>query len=83
MKTAEWHLKGIVGDVTSECLVVGTKDECTDIANFMIGKDKWDCAWLYPPGSDSGEMATDIPENKYWSVHKSMDDHSVVFTECP
>jgi hypothetical protein len=82
MVTSHWHLKGIIGDATSECLVVGTEDECTAIANHMIGKGKWGCAWLFPPGSDSGDMATDAPVNKCWAIEKSADD-AVVFIECP
>lgn len=88
MTTAEWHVKGIIGDLTSECLVIGTKEECIAITNFMVDESRWDCAWLYPPGSDSGEMATSVPANHCWSIDnlgwmKVNGNGDWVSSECP
>ena len=54
----EWHVLGIVGDVKSTTTVVGSESDCRMICKLMVSSGQWENAWLYPPGSDSGEMAT-------------------------
>ena len=54
----DWHVWGITGDAESNTLVVGSESDCRMIAKLLVSSGQWGNAFVYPPGSDSDEMAT-------------------------
>ena len=54
----DWHVWGITGDAESNTLVVGSESDCRMIAKLLVSSGQWGNALVYPPGSDSDEMAT-------------------------
>ena len=63
----EWHVLGIVGDMESTTTVTGSESDCRMISKLMVSSEQWGNAWLYPPGSDSDEMA--IREGNPYEVY--------------
>jgi hypothetical protein len=55
----DWHVFPNLGATLrpSTTLVVGSESDCRMIAKLMVSSGQWDNAWVYPPGSDSNEMA--------------------------
>jgi len=63
----DWHVLGIIGDMKETTTVVGSESDCRMISKLMVSSGEWGDAWIYPPGSDSGEMAT--RENNPYEVY--------------
>ena len=52
----DWHVLGITGDMEATTLIVGSESDCRMIAKLLVSSGQWDNAWVYPPGSYSGEV---------------------------
>ena len=77
-----WHMYASYGPIENNKdlmrhLVVGTEHDLSKMAERKIKLGIWDCAWLFPPESNSG-LDTVHPGNPYWVAELALPDYKAI-----